>query len=312
MLKNCARWTTMSAIVRLFGLTVMLVVCGAAPVWAQTQTNLEKGFKPYGSYDGTHLDSINLMNGNLTLHAPLLPDYPQRGKFSLQDILLFNSKTWQVNCWFDRNDPTSYQCQWFGGGTGVTLQRSVDMSLQRMDESYNSGTGIQDFTSLNYTLITPDGASHQLVVLEYGTPHQYETASPQEMETMDTTGYHVTMSGTDSNGVPNIATITDRKGNQFVANFQPFGGGGGLCPSLSTLPTNNLPPLTNKFTGEIYYPMRDDAPDGRPRLPADPRGVQGYRQQWQLHEPQGSGGCCGRWGRYAGPSAAAGNRRPGA
>jgi len=82
MLKDCVRWVTMSAVVRVFVLTVMLMKWGTAPVWAQIQPHFENGFKPYGSYDGTHLDSINLMNGNLMLHAPLLPDYPQRGKLS--------------------------------------------------------------------------------------------------------------------------------------------------------------------------------------------------------------------------------------
>src|SRR5713101_6402650 len=52
---------------------------GPPSVLGQTQPNLENGFKPYGSYDGTHLDTVNLMNGNLQVHIPLPPSYPQRG-----------------------------------------------------------------------------------------------------------------------------------------------------------------------------------------------------------------------------------------
>jgi hypothetical protein len=54
---------------------------------AQVAPNLENGFKNYGSYDGSRLDTVNLMNGNLMLHAPLLPGIPQRGAASLQETL---------------------------------------------------------------------------------------------------------------------------------------------------------------------------------------------------------------------------------
>jgi hypothetical protein len=53
----------------IFFLACLLVVAASG----QTQPNLENGFKPYGSYDGGSLDTVNIMNGNLMLHAPLLP-----------------------------------------------------------------------------------------------------------------------------------------------------------------------------------------------------------------------------------------------
>ena len=31
---------------------------------AQAAPNLENGWKPYGSYEGSHLDTVNVMNGN--------------------------------------------------------------------------------------------------------------------------------------------------------------------------------------------------------------------------------------------------------
>ncbi len=54
---------------------------------AQTAPNLENGWKPYGSYDGSHLDTVNLMNGNVMLHVPILPATPQRGSLKLPNIL---------------------------------------------------------------------------------------------------------------------------------------------------------------------------------------------------------------------------------
>src|SRR5205807_1174674 len=74
----------------------LLFTLGSAGAFAQTQPNLENGFKPYGSYDGGSLDTVNTMNGNPMLHAPLLPDYPQRGEITPHYNLYVTSKSWQV------------------------------------------------------------------------------------------------------------------------------------------------------------------------------------------------------------------------
>src|SRR6478672_10129036 len=75
-----------------------IILGSAAWLHAQTAPNLENGWKPYGSYDGSHLDTVNLMNGNLMLHASLLPGIPQRGAASLQETLFVTSKNWQTAC----------------------------------------------------------------------------------------------------------------------------------------------------------------------------------------------------------------------
>src|SRR6266700_40560 len=46
---------------------------------AQEGFDVQKGLTPYGSYKGGDLDSVNMINGNLTLHVPLI-SLPQRGK----------------------------------------------------------------------------------------------------------------------------------------------------------------------------------------------------------------------------------------
>lgn len=60
---------------------------------AQTTPDLEAGLKPYGSYDGGKLDTVNLGTGNLTLHIPIL-SYPQRGKLNLAYDLVYNAESW--------------------------------------------------------------------------------------------------------------------------------------------------------------------------------------------------------------------------
>ena len=126
---------------------------------AQKAPDLENGFKSYGSYDSSHLDTVNLMNGNLMLHAPLLPNYPQRGKLGLQPILAFNSKTWQVICADTNLGP---MCGWFKGGTGVALQRPMDLGIQRTIDNFFTGTQVL-VTAQGYSLTSADGATHQLV-----------------------------------------------------------------------------------------------------------------------------------------------------
>ena len=75
-----------------------------------------------------------------------------------------------------------------------------------------------------------------------------------ELESIDTTGYHVMMSGSDGSGVPNTATITDRHGNQYVAVFDP--------PSTcGQLPQNPALPHA-RIGGGSAAPMIDDTPRG--------------------------------------------------
>ena len=125
---------------------------------AQKAPDLENGFKNYGSYDANHLDTVNVQNGNLIVHAPLLPNYPQRGALSLQPLLTFNSKTWQLICGAMPSGETV--CGWFKGGTGITLQRPMDVGMQRT--IHNVWTGTQMLVSAQgYSLTSADGASHQ-------------------------------------------------------------------------------------------------------------------------------------------------------
>ena len=46
----------------------------SALAFAQTNPNLENGFKRYGSHDGSNLDTVSLMAGNWMLHAGLIED----------------------------------------------------------------------------------------------------------------------------------------------------------------------------------------------------------------------------------------------
>src|SRR5215510_11173972 len=75
---------------------LVLILCGALPLCAQTNPNLEIGLKPYGSFEGGSIDNVSITNGNLILHIPLL-SYPQRGSLPGEIHLVYNDKKWTVN-----------------------------------------------------------------------------------------------------------------------------------------------------------------------------------------------------------------------
>jgi RHS repeat-associated protein len=231
---------------------IAVVVMGSVSLTAQKAPDLENGFKNYGSYDGSHLDTVNLMNGNLMLHAPLLPGYPQRGSLAVQPVLTFNSKTWQVICASMPGDGVA--CGWFHGGTSITLQQPTDLQIQRTIEVFFSGTSTS-FTAQGYSLTGADGATHQLM------PTVTTNGIYMELESLDTSGYHVAMSGSDGSGVPNTATISDRHGNQYIVVFNP--------PNTCGQPPSNPTPAGTRVgpLGGYAEPMMDDTPRGNQFCP---------------------------------------------
>ncbi len=79
---------------------------------AQSAPNLENGFKPYGSYDGSNLDSVNLMDSNLLMHVSLDPHAAQRGKLGPELLLYLTSQNWTGHC----DTLQGGNCYWQYGG----------------------------------------------------------------------------------------------------------------------------------------------------------------------------------------------------
>jgi len=193
-----------------------LILAGSLTAGAQTAPNLENGFKPFGSYDGTHFDTINVMNGNLMVHIPLYSEAPQRGgKLDMQYLLYMTSKNWIEGC-------SPSPCRWQLLAAGPTLQRSWDVSLQST-MFMDSASGQTVYSSVVNKLVTGDGPAHLL----YAIPGAV-TANGQvtELETIDGTGYHVSLSNPDpSTGLLDTVLITGRDGTQYIGGS----GGGGGC-----------------------------------------------------------------------------------
>ncbi|HEY2390212.1 MAG TPA: RHS repeat-associated core domain-containing protein [Candidatus Angelobacter sp.] len=228
---------------------VLAVICMfTAFLQAQTAPNYENGWKPFGSYDGSHLDTVNLMNGNLMLHAPIVPDLPQRGAFSMSEILYTSSKDWQVVCVPKPTGPL--MCSWKNGGSQLQVQTSVGMTVRRTLETlYEEGTP-EAYSTFNYSLTTMDGATHQLTPVAGSRDPNYS------FDTFDLTGYHVDITIPDANGIGTTAIITDRRGMQYQGMFS--GSAPGTSPVCRIPQTsNNLPHSSSGIA-----PMVDDSSGG--------------------------------------------------
>jgi hypothetical protein len=204
---------------RLVFVVFAIVFIANGALFAQTAPNLENGWKPFGSYDGTHLDTVNLLNGNLMLHAPIVPDVPQRGSLKIAYSLYGTSKDWQVSCFFDSHTQLM-QCSWVKGGGQIGVVMSpANLSVHRtLDKQYSGGQGNTTYAAYGYTITTSDGAAHQLSGV---TGTEDSNGEPTQFDSADLSGYHLVLSGPDSvfPGVLNQVTVMDRAGNQYQGNF---------------------------------------------------------------------------------------------
>src|SRR5205085_4787469 len=227
-------------------LRLFLVTCALSlATFAQTQPNLENGFKPYGSHDGSNLDTVTLTNGNWMLHVPLFPDIGQRGNHAAHYFLSANAKNWKVTCIPNTQAATGQDCYWIAGGTGVALDHSNDLTVHRTLDIYNDGATVA-YQAFGYTVATPDGSTHQM----YGLPDSADANGRiTAYESVDTTGYRISLSSPDGNGVLNTITVADRQGNQYAGYF-------GAYVQCSKPDTTNPPKPGN------VAPLIDDAPPG--------------------------------------------------
>src|SRR6185437_17120778 len=80
--------------VKAFKLCMLAAVLLFGNTFAFPQAANEQGIKPYGSYHGGDIDSVNVSNGHLELRIPLL-SYPQRGSsLKLNFIARFHNAVW--------------------------------------------------------------------------------------------------------------------------------------------------------------------------------------------------------------------------
>lgn len=227
-----------------------IIVAAVSTLSGQTQPNLENGWKPYGSYDGSHLDTVNLMNGNLMLHAALTPDTPQRGSLHVSNALYATSKDWQVVCTTVNN---STSCAWQKGGTGVTVQVSPSLRVHRTVNNEYFYAGSFTKQAYGYTLISADASSHNV----HGVAGTEDSLNePTQFDSIDLSGYHLALSQPDPNypTLLNHFAVTDRQGNKFEGDFGPYAAAtcGRPANYMISSPSGPAPIVDDSPTGDQY------------------------------------------------------------
>ena len=220
---------------------------------AQTSPTLENGFKSYGSYDGSQLDTVNLMNGNLMIHAALIPGAPQRGSLQISNSLYVTSKDWQVSCSSGTN-----VCRWVKGGTGVNIVVSPYLRVHRTvnNEYEYANTVISE--AFAYTIIAPDESTHSL----HGVAGTEDSAGePTQFDSVDLSGYHLNMSAPDA-AHPSVLThftVTDRDGNKYEGDFGSDFATSSSCPHPASFmissPGHVQPVVDDSPVGDQYCPQ---------------------------------------------------------
>ena len=186
----------------------------------QDLAGLEQGIKPYGSYEGGDIDSVSMVNGNLTLHIPLI-SYPQRGgRLHMGFALVYSNPILQpyASC-----NPIQHTCSssgynvlyHWGAGTGRLAIGLANDFQPFMGAVSSSGGGVQYYTVTEF-----DGAIHEMGQMNNGS-----------WISIDATGYSFTQQagqnpgagtvmGRDGNRYNNVTgTLEDANGNLITANI---------------------------------------------------------------------------------------------
>jgi YD repeat-containing protein len=230
-------------------ITLVFCMFACTPLLAQTNPNLEIGFKAFGSYAGSDFDTVSLANGNLTIFYPIY-SFPQRGsqlKAALR--IYYNNKGWGVRrtC---NNQTGNCTDQWAwqyptiplvpASGTVHLMMTTGAITYTYQNLKNPAGQGV-----ISWSAVTEDGSIHQLYT---------NNISGRGMESVDATGIyfgggafvspfnyklidkHGTLAANGPNGVQdtngNYIGTTDTMGR----NLTPTGTGTDLtgCPANAT------------------------------------------------------------------------------
>src|SRR6266700_494262 len=117
--------------------------------FARAQAVNQDGFKPYGSYQGSDIDTVNLSNGHVDLQLPIV-GYPQRGgKLGLNFMVRYDASHWYES--MDCSKGPQFGCifQWKGGGGRLRL-------------GWEQIGDVRSFLGQTGSVTLPDGSVHPM------------------------------------------------------------------------------------------------------------------------------------------------------
>ncbi|MBV8518282.1 MAG: hypothetical protein JO197_12865 [Acidobacteria bacterium] len=138
-----------------------------------------RGFKANAVYDSHDIDSVNAMNGTLSVHVPIGGRYPSNGTLSYQFMLSYSSNLWD---WRSHSGVELVSLAQFGdvfgGGVDNPPAPSTDGLESFPARAFNAGIGWmvslgevrETVGSLNYQYeyISEDGAGHPFYATLHG------------------------------------------------------------------------------------------------------------------------------------------------
>ncbi len=170
---------------------MFVAACPSARAQLAIDPTLERGMKPYGSFEGGDIDSISMTNGNLNLHLPLA-SYPQRGgKLNVSFSIKFDNNSYTYT------PDTASACNQkpFVCGYGTFVNGPL-MEIVPNVNLYASVTGTIPPSTGPYAIITTaDGSEHEMGPVSGG------------WRTLDATGFLC---------LSNCATVIDRNGIRYT------------------------------------------------------------------------------------------------
>jgi len=237
-------------------LVSVIVVSSASS--AQVNPNLETGFKPFGSYDPSTFDSINIPTGNLVLHIPLF-EYPQRGTSDFQAFLTYNGKGWVVkeDCVTVDNCTAfwSWNPNTLSGGGGSLRLMSFAGPAERFTSSWRKVNALDIFTAYD-----DYGSVHQLAKTANGTFRSIDASGIYDNGVLPGNSGEVILSR-KAIGL-NAGFLRDPNGNYFSSGLDTLGRRLNLNANDGSGTAGCLGPLTIVNSIINSYP----APNGGTRL----------------------------------------------
>src|SRR5258707_2263578 len=234
---------------RLFCLAFLLLLASA---WAQ---NFDRGFMPYQSYQGSGLDSVNLSNGNLLLHIPII-SYPQRGTMPpLTLSLRYNNPRWNIvfNP-YDYWGTTRYIATWQHDGSSIVIVRDDTYSALEYDYT-DAITGVG---AAAFHAVDSSGAHH---VLEPTGASDPNAGLNTQMESIDATGLQLATGFVSAPQILYVPVIDPRGIRHLAPLIKQDDTTGIQSPSpLSTI-QNGFTEITQDPSGNAITPQVT-SPDG--------------------------------------------------
>lgn len=128
--------------VRAVLLLLVVVAFTTLHLGGQTLAGVEQGIKPYGSYEGGNVDSVNMVNGSLTLNIPLVSYSRRGGKLKLAFRLVYD------NPWLQ---PFATACDEY-----TKICRTTGYNLAYIANPSNCGGNTSAMTCGTATGVVPD------------------------------------------------------------------------------------------------------------------------------------------------------------